>query len=333
MSDVPSTWKREREAAVQAVRAAARLTTAVQGELAGRALDKQDRSPVTIADFGSQALVCRALQQSFADDPVVGEEDTAQIAVDEHAGFRRDLTARVATALGQAVDEAQVLSWIDRGRSDPGPRFWTIDPVDGTKGFVRGAHYAIALALIEDGQPVVAALACPHLELTPDTSGLLLVAVTGAGTELLPLVASASVASEPGRVSTHQDAADVRLVESVESGHSDHSWSASVSDALGIVCEPVRLDSQAKYGVVARGQADLYLRLPTRPGYQEKIWDHAAGALVVTEAGGRVTDLQGRALDFGCGRTLANNRGVVASNGLLHDRILAVVDRVGAVQA
>ena len=91
---------------------------------------------------------------------------------------------------------------------------------------------------------------------------------------------------------------------------------------LGIAVDPVRLDSQAKYAVVAQGQAEIYLRLPTRKDYQEKIWDHAAGSIVVEEAGGRVTDVLGKPLDFSQGRTLANNRGVVASNAAVHDRFL-----------
>ena len=57
--------------------------------------------------------------------------------------------------------------------------------------------------------------------------------------------------------------------------------------ALGITAEPLRLDSQAKYAVVARGDASIYLRLP-HGGYRENVWDHAAGWLIVSEAGGRV---------------------------------------------
>ena len=83
---------------------------------------------------------------------------------------------------------------------------------------------------------------------------------------------------------------------------------------LGINTTPLRMDSQAKYAVVARGEADIYLRLPTRADYREKIWDHAAGALIVAEAGGAVTDIHGRLLEFHHGRELIANRGVVVSN-------------------
>jgi 3'(2'), 5'-bisphosphate nucleotidase len=98
--------------------------------------------------------------------------------------------------------------------------------------------------------------------------------------------------------------------------------------ALGITEPSVRLDSQAKYGVVARGDAAIYLRLPSpkQPDYREKIWDHAAGSLIVEEAGGRVTDAQGAELDFGQSHRLENNRGIVASNGQLHTVILDTIN-------
>jgi 3'(2'), 5'-bisphosphate nucleotidase len=85
------------------------------------------------------------------------------------------------------------------------------------------------------------------------------------------------------------------------------------------------MDSQAKYGAVARGEAALYLRLPSpkTPDYRENIWDHAAGVLVVEEAGGRVTDIRGHALDFARGAKMVDNRGVVVSNGPIHVRVLA----------
>jgi 3'(2'), 5'-bisphosphate nucleotidase len=90
----------------------------------------------------------------------------------------------------------------------------------------------------------------------------------------------------------------------------------------------VRLDSQAKYGVVARGDAAIYLRLPSpkQPDYREKIWDHAAGALIVQEAGGRVTDALGSDLDFSYGHKLEKNRGIIVSNGQLHPAILGAID-------
>jgi 3'(2'), 5'-bisphosphate nucleotidase len=131
----------------------------------------------------------------------------------------------------------------------------------------------------------------------------------------------------PISVSSISDPAGVRFVESVEASHTDHDAHASLARSLGITRPSLRLDSQAKYGVVARGDSAIYLRLPSpkTPDYRERIWDHAAGVLIVEEAGGRVTDAYGRELDFGQGPRLLNNQGIVVSNGQFHSDILEAI--------
>ena len=114
----------------------------------------------------------------------------------------------------------------------------------------------------------------------------------------------------------------------MESGHGAHADHEKISTLLGITKEPYRIDSQCKYAAVARGDASIYLRLPTRADYREKIWDHAAGKFVVERAGGVVTDVTGAPLDFGHGRRLERNRGVVATDGSFHDRVINAVSAV-----
>ena len=113
------------------------------------------------------------------------------------------------------------------------------------------------------------------------------------------------------------------MCESVESGHTKQDAAAEVVAKLGVTAEPVRMDSQCKYAAVAMGLAEVYLRLPTRPGYVERIWDHAAGVVVLEEAGGAVTDVEGRPLDFSRGRGLSENRGVIATNGPCHAKVVS----------
>src|SRR5436305_12061774 len=107
-----------------------------------------------------------------------------------------------------------------------------------------------------------------------------------------------------------KDVTQATICESVESGHSSHEDLATIAKLLGIVKPSIRMDSQAKYGSIARGAGDIYLRLPVSATYQEKLWDHAAGYLIVKEADGEVTDTLGRDLDFSKGRTLLRNKGI-----------------------
>lgn len=315
----------EVDVAIAAVCEAAKVCQKVQSGIAPDALEKKDKSPVTVADFASQALVCRTLQTKFADDPVIGEEDAAALRGDEGADFRSRVFAELKPFDVASEDDA--LALIDRGGAQSySERFWTLDPIDGTKGFLRGDQYAVALALVVDGVLTVAAMACPNLP-CGDATGTVFWAAKGQGASFAPLGTPGSKSS--AKVSGQTDVAMTRLCESVESGHSSHDHSAQVVTKLGITADPVRLDSQTKYGVVARGDAEVYLRLPTRPGYREKIWDHGAGVLIVQEAGGTVTDVLGKPLDFTHGRELVNNRGVVVSHGPFHEQLLATLRDIG----
>ncbi|MEM7683133.1 MAG: 3'(2'),5'-bisphosphate nucleotidase [Planctomycetota bacterium] len=329
----PAALAQELELALTAVRAASEVCSTVQHDLVGAgSMSKGDKSPVTVADFASQAVVAHHLAQAFPDDPLVGEEDASALRSGDEASLADQVIDHAQQAIGPEITGPQVLDLIDRGNHQPDlgnlGRYWTLDPIDGTKGFLRGQQYAVALALLIDGQVVLGVLGCPNLDGPDGEPGLLLSAGIGSGCYARPLFDDAAE-PQPCRVTSGGqpggDAASARFVESVESGHSDQGASAAAVQALGTTAEPVRIDSQCKYAVVAQGKAEVYLRLPTRKGYREKIWDHAAGMICVQEAGGRVTDAYGRPLKFTRGAQLEDNAGIVATSGPLHD---AVVDAV-----
>ena len=321
-------YDRERTVAFRAVQAAAELCQSVRSNFDDNVLKKEDRTPVTVADFGSQALICRALRDAFPDDPVIGEEDSSALRTGENAGVRDQLLAEVR-AHHPSADAETVFDWIDHGTAQSySDRFWTLDPIDGTKGFVRGDQYAIALALLVGGKMQVAALCCPHLPNSldadpPEARGQAFLAVRGDGAVQKPLDTDADAASTPIHTSNTTDPSQSRFTESFVSSHSSHDLAVAVGNRLGISADPIRIDSQAKYAIVARGEAEIYLRLP-RPGtdYTERIWDHAAGALAVEAAGGTVTDMHGAPLDFTHGPLLEANTGVVATNGPFHNEVI-----------
>ncbi|KAG6010919.1 hypothetical protein E4U21_002589 [Claviceps maximensis] len=354
-----SPYARELQVAQLAVQRATMLTRRVFREEAKGTLDKNDKSPVTIGDFGAQALIIAALRHNFPADAIVAEEEAAPLRADAHL---RDTVWRLVAetrlhddsaehdVLGGPVrDAAAMLDLLDAGNSSGGPRgrVWTIDPIDGTKGFLRGGQYAVCLALIVDGQVRVGVLGCPNLPVddaarltshvgsTPDadndndSTGVLFSAVDRHGAHSRPLTTgSLSPQAKPLAMRPVDHLAGATFCESVEAAHSAHDDQAAIARKLGITAPSVRMDSQAKYGSIARGAGDIYLRLPVKATYQEKIWDHAAGDLIVRESGGHVTDIHGKGLDFGVGRTLANNKGVVAAPSAVHADVLKVVQEV-----
>ena len=190
-------YDREQTEAIKAVVHAGRLCRAVRAEVNPGVLDKRDRSPVTVADFGSQAIIGRSLEAGFPADPIIAEEDSAQLQEPKNAPLLAQVVHHVRSILhdqGCDLSPDQVCGWIDRGRNRKYcDRFWTLDPIDGTKGFLRNEQYAIALALIVQGKVVVAALACPNLAVeaasvsTGTGVGVVFTAATGQGALAMPM--------------------------------------------------------------------------------------------------------------------------------------------------
>ncbi len=329
--------------AINAVAAACRVARTVQRDAGVRQITKDDRSPVTVADFAVQAVVAMALRESTPQVHIVGEEQAGVLRQPEHDAVRQAVVEAVRIVRPDARDD-DVLAAIDACDHDAtAESYWTLDPIDGTKGFLRGQQYAVALARIEAGRVVLGAMGCPNLSTDwqrpfddPDPTGVIYAACEGRGCrqwaadapgrDPTPVLNERSLSAfDPGEI--------VRICESVESAHSRHTDSQRVASHLGLTVEYARLDSQCKYAVVARGQADAYLRMPSRKDYVEKIWDHAAGSLIAAEAGAVVTDVMGSPLDFGRGRRLEANRGVVCAVGAAHPMIIRAIDELGIAAA
>lgn len=349
-----SLYSKELEVAELAVQRAALLTKDVFHGKAKGTMSKDDKSPVTIGDFGAQALIINAIMQNFPEDEIVGEEESSSLR--DNIKLRDEIWSLVQiakledpsaeTGLGGPVKSVDaMLDAIDKGKSAGGSkgRIWALDPIDGTMGFLRGGQYAVCLALMVDGEVKVGVLGCPNLPvddsapLSADIGanatdaegfGVLFSAVEGQGATSRPLSKGGLQKSKPISMKPVKDITQATFCESVEAGHSSHGDQAAIARKLGIVKPSIRMDSQAKYGSIARGAGDIYLRLPVSATYVEKIWDHAAGDLIVREAGGTVTDVQGKRLNFGKGRTLVENKGVVAATSAVHARVLEAVMEV-----
>ena len=121
---------------------------------------------------------------------------------------------------------------------------------------------------------------------------------------------------------------EVRYMESFESRHSNHELSFAIAEEVGIELPSLRIDSQAKYGALSRGDASIFMRFPPSD-YREKIWDHAAGAIIVTEAGACISDANGNPLDFTKGRYFPDlNGGIIAATPSMHAAILAALRKI-----
>ena len=310
----------EKQIAINAVLKAIPLCQQVKVDMeSADAVEKMDGTPVTVADFGAQALMCQAIAEAFPADSIVAEEDSHELRNNPQ------LIQRVTEYVNRFTEGSQasqtVCDWIDRGGGEAGARFWTLDPIDGTKEFLWGGSYSIALALIVDGEVKLGVLGCPNLPRKWDDPqaqrGCLFVAERGEGAWVRSLDGAHSE-------QIHVSQTISRLVDTVESSHSDVDVHKQIAQQMGLIEEPIKIIGQAKHGVLARGEASVYMNLlkPGKEDYRETLWDYAAGLIVVEEAGGVVTDADGHPLDFSQGKELPPGCGIIATNGTLHTRLL-----------
>ncbi|KAK1308271.1 PAP-specific phosphatase HAL2-like [Acorus calamus] len=373
--EAPGRYSEELGVAVRVVQMACSLCQRVQEGLVGNNAEqvksKEDDSPVTVADWSVQATVSWVLSECFGSESIaiIAEEDVQTLSQADSAGLLDSVVNTVNECLAQApkfglrgpvkaLGSCDILKAISRCNSSGGPkgRYWVLDPVDGTLGFVRGDQYAVALALIEDGEVVLGVLGCPNYpmkkewldyhhryyrimsNLSPPApgswhKGCVIYAEKGTGEAWMqPLIHYQGRLEWPNsarvvQVSSVDDPALATFCEPVEKANSRHSFTAGLANSVGLRRQPLRVYSMVKYAAIARGDAEIFMKF-ARAGYREKIWDHAAGVLIIQEAGGMVTDAGGRPLDFSKGIYLEGlDRGIIACSGaILHQKILKSVD-------
>jgi 3'(2'), 5'-bisphosphate nucleotidase len=232
---------------------------------AGCAADeKSDGSPVTIADREAEAIIIKGLQNIMPDVPVVGEESVA-------AGTIPDLSNT---------------EW-----------FWLVDPLDGTKEFIRGSpDYTVNIALIHRGVPVLGVVYAP-------VNGELY-SGHGAGTAIRWLADSNN--DKPIRV-RNLPSEGLTVMSS-----RNHQNPTALSKFLAEfkVAKEIRRGSSLKICLIAAGKADLYPRF----GLTSE-WDTAAGDAVLRSAGGHIVDMKGAPLSYGHAQKKFENPEFVASSG------------------
>jgi len=193
---------------------------------------------------------------------------------------------------------------VDSDRRLDKTRVWMVDPLDGTSGFIAGnGDFAVQIGLAEQGRCVVGVVYLP-------LKNILYRAVIGQGT----YIESGDGPAEPARVSDQKIVSQMRLAAS--RSHRSPRMNTVVS-RLGFKDEIRRGSVGIKIGLIIERKCDVYIHLSPRT----KQWDTCAPQLILTEAGGRLTDLFGQPLLYNV-RELQNRNGLVATNGAAHEEII-----------
>ncbi|TFF89746.1 MAG: hypothetical protein EU548_06565, partial [Promethearchaeota archaeon] len=264
--------------------------------------EKDDSSPVTIADFASQIYITSKLKELFPMDQIIAEEDEISLIDDKVRKAIRDCYRDLN------INDRGELKGILNYRGQPSDRVWSVDPVDGTMGYKKNLLYAIGLCLMEKSDQKICVIGVPDY----NEKGL---AIFTAEIYQGAKVSYGGADFKPIHVNTQNDIKKARLCHSL---HYDMPWVVQFAEKIGIK-DRVQLDSMAKFCMVADGSCDIYIKPIT--GFETSTWDFAPGDLLVREAGGMVTDLDEERLTFKDDKCILRAPGIIGTNGLLHNEV------------
>jgi 3'(2'), 5'-bisphosphate nucleotidase len=345
-----ASYDRELDVAVRAVHLACLASKALLRSSHISSRPKADCSPVTVADYASQALLIASVRHGFPDDAILGEESAAELRqnptlcdqvwnlVSETInGNRADAELSLGNQLNGRDDMLKCIDMGGEGLGGIRKRVWMLDPLDGTAAYTTGGQYAVSLALVEDGDQKVGVIGCPNLPLRDtaqevsdnaadvDGYGCLLSAVRNRGSSVREMKADGLGSPRPIH---HDNVETVRLIEPSNTAY-DFEKHRQVAEELGAAWPGTRLwSSQMRFAALALGAGNVQIAIRRPRDYHSCVWDVAGGALIFEEAGGVVTDVEGNALDFQQGRRLEKNSGIIAALAGIHARVLATVGEV-----
>jgi 3'-phosphoadenosine 5'-phosphosulfate (PAPS) 3'-phosphatase len=268
---------------------------------------KQDQSPVTLADYASQIYLISNLKELYPKNSVIAEETFSSELNNYTEKMIQSCYNKLNLSLKPNIKE--ILNY--RG---PNSKIrWSIDPIDGTKGYQKGLSYAIGIGMISNQEKKLSIIGVPNY----NKEGVaIFIAKKGEGA----LASYGGKEYVPIKVSETRDVKKSLLCHSL---HYDEPWVMKLANKLGIE-KYIQIDSMAKFCMVADSSADVYIKPMSMD--RSFIWDFLPGDLLVMEAGGKVTDLKGRFPKYIENKCVISSPGLIASNGNFHQEILDFIE-------
>ena len=300
-----SDYKEELKFAKNVVKKATEITEWFKGDIIN-SFNKKDDSPVTLADLASQAYILSEIKNQYPEDLITAEEDSRFINNKAEALIRK-----CYSDLGLNVNDN--LEKIINYKGKEPERQWIVDPIDGTLGYIKNESYAVAVGLMIDSEPHLSAIALPHFK---EYKLAVFIAQKNKGAK----VSYENNSFKPINVSNTQNIEDCTLIRSV---HHDLEWTEKLGALVGVK-EQIQMDGMGKFCLVAEGSVDMYIR-PLECN-EKHIWDCCPGDLLVREASGKVTDYNGNNLQYQEKICELTTSGYLASNGIIHEKVLKEIN-------
>ena len=263
---------------------------------------KRDHSPVTLADFSVQIFILSQLKEHYPQDQIIAEESESNLITKKSEKSIRECFKELG------IEGIPDIKSIFCYQGEPSERQWAVDPIDGTKGFMEELTYAIGISLLVDSKPKICAISIPNYN---QKGQAVFIAENNQGAK----VSYQNKNFESIHVSQQSDIKKAGLCQSL---HYDLPWVTQFADKIGIK-NRIKLDSMAKFCMVADGSYDLYIK--PLMGFHVATWDYSQGDLLVKEAGGKITDLDEEPLIYKNEKCKVKSPGIITTNGILHDEV------------
>ncbi|MCJ7649869.1 MAG: hypothetical protein MUP85_14755 [Candidatus Lokiarchaeota archaeon] len=296
-------YHKELKLAIEIVNTASKITEWFR-EVGFQSYQKEDDSPVTIADYATQIYIINKIMEQFPDDQIIAEEDDSS--------FIDDIAKRSINSCYEALNiEGNINIEKSLMKKDKySKRQWTVDPIDGTKGYQEGLSYAIGIGLMINSDPKICAIAVPNYK---KFGKAIFISEKDKGSKF----ATNTSEFKPIKVSHQSHLKQAKMCHSL---HYDEPWVMEFAKRAEIT-NFIQIDSMAKFCMIADGTADLYVKPMNKS--RSFAWDFLPGILLVQEAGGTVTDLRGSKIEFNNDKCIVSTPGLIASNSIIHNDIIA----------
>ncbi len=268
-------------------------------------IDK-DNECVTLADFGTQVILNRTLYNSYPNHAVISEENSYDFLKFTSENQRSFVTSIVSKILNESISQEEFIRWLDYGHTSISNKCWVIDPIDGTQEFLNSNQYVIGIGELENSIPRFSFLS-----------------------------SFSAFTNQPIHYFTWQGKSykyypyDRRMIEihvsdrniSIARPYCNNSALSKIYKIDFIEADV--FSTLNGYISIASGESDVLISLKFA-NTSLKVWDHAGGIVLLQNAGGIISDIDGQELDFSQGSLLSKNKGVILSNGKFHEKLLLI---------
>ena len=304
MKSTMTPYHNELKLAIEIVNIASKITEWFR-QVGFQSFQKEDDSPVTIADYATQIYIINKILEQFPEDQIIAEEDDNSFI--DNKAKRSINSCYKALNIGENINIEKTLMIKDKKKTS---RQWTVDPIDGTKGFQKGLSYAIGVGFMKKSDPKICAIAVPNYKKFGNTSFF---AEKDKGSKFATNISE----FKPIKVSHQSQLKQAKLCHSL---HYDEPWVMDFAKRAEIT-NFIQIDSMTKFCMIADGTADLYVKPMNKS--RSFAWDFLPGILLVQEAGGTVSDLRGNKIEFNNDKCIVSTPGLIASNSIIHNDIIA----------